>query len=288
MQELTSYLNLVEVFDNFIHFKVLGHEREEWRKGIAGWVDRLCQKHNLSKVLLQGGGDAFGHDDRQLRSRIVELGYDVIHIEPRSLQEFRISEYIDENFELNIQSWEEALYWEKFLPHLNQVAERISDIQDRISRENELLDKYPYAAAVDGLEWHPRNIENSEALGGPFSKLFQVDDLKSSTNMAALFHPSMEQGVLVTKSCEYYFAVASPLGTQEDIDRKEWIENGDYEVSQGSLRILFCESEAFSTESDVHLSLYLKGGDWSVKPHPEIDRSDPKLRFIPLYHRLER
>lgn len=188
---------------------------------------------------------------------------------------------------LAINTFAEAEDFRKLRNLLRKVGQRVRDIDEKIEREAKLLAEYPVVAQVQAIESHDHNFEWKAGPGvQAFNALFgkRPDKLVSEVNATVLFNLDSKTGVIVTKSQEFRFSMVRP--EQFDIDAfhgtttKETRRKGYTREGIGSIRVNVGQG---STE----LSIYCNPGVWTVKPHPELDVTDPDVHYVPMWKRVE-
>lgn len=181
-----------------------------------------------------------------------------------------------------IQSFADAEMLALILPHLIEAGRRYAEVLGRIEWEKKTLNEYPIACSVEGLEYHPNTMRNSQLckldLGAGAYDLFGSqmyrDTNKVDANMTACFKADLSSGMLITKSMEIPFTIDKEQG----IDREQLKSGYSYKRGGGSLRIML-------HDANQHLSLYVKQVR-RVEEHPVLDPKEPNPHFTPMWQRL--
>lgn len=187
-----------------------------------------------------------------------------------------------------IRRFAEADDFRKLRNLLEKIGRRVYDIEQKIASEPKLLAEYPVVAKVQAIESHDHNDSHTYKGRAAFNTLFGSslpNVLTSSVNAVMLLNPANNTGLLVTKSQEIKFTLARPqhfdLNILQGRSSKDPKREGYTKNNWGSVRINVGEG---STE----LSIYCDPGVWTVKPHPELDTTDPDIRYVPMWQRVEK
>jgi hypothetical protein len=259
---------------------------EEGTRLVADEIIRQAKAKKVTKVALKGGcSDIHPKPLDWFLKTLEEEGLELVWFDRNGLSEFVISKYIVP-FTIQIRTWEDVKAIDGTLGHLVAAARRVNEMQERIENEGKLLSQYPLICKIGSIEWHPGNLHNSQLFGGQmneFADLFQPDrqDVVSRTQAVALFDPETFTGVLMAKARAIRFEVVENYryGGSENFANR--LIEGLHEPSHGSLRIRLKGGQH-------QISLYVLKGQWTIKPHPEVDPSNPEIKFVPMWQRIEK
>ncbi len=187
-----------------------------------------------------------------------------------------------------IRRFAEAEDFRKLRNLLDKIGRRVWDIKQKIKHESTLLAEYPVVAQVQAIESHDHNFEYAAGEGTiVFNALFghRANTLVSEVNSVVLFNLENKTGLIVTKSQRFDFSFANPDDFELNIFQgkgKSQLERKGYtREGCGSIRVNVGKG---STE----LSIYCNPGVWTVKPHPELDVTDPDVHYVPMWKRVEK
>lgn len=187
----------------------------------------------------------------------------------------------------HINTFDEAESFRKLRRMLQNMETKVSEVKRRIGVDARVLSEYPVVTKVQAIESHDHNKEYVVGSGvSAFNVLFgqRPDTLVSEVNTVVLLNLEEKSGLIVTKSQHIKFTFAQPIdpntlyGIGEE--GKEWKKRGYTRDGCGSIRVNVGKG---STE----LSIYCHPGVWTVQPHPELDTTNPDVRYVPMWQRVE-
>ncbi len=228
----------------------------------------LSINHKTNRVVIIGGCEESEQSHvSEFRLNASKLGIDLVWLDfeqtkclnegedgPMSGPEMVNKFLTDKNqrpYKLNLRSWKAIKEAAITLPYLVNQARKIKEISINIEKEKELLN------------WS-RGIYKVESLTMPHSSIMNTlfGDLsykESKSKVIVLFDIMLDKCIIVTKSMSF--------------SGKRIIDKGSYTIIEDDY-------------SKFRISVKFAKGNWKITPHPRLDITDPKVRYIPMYDRL--